>query len=98
MAHKKRARRALKILRGVKKFSRKHKLIKHAKEYGPTVAGTAITLGGYAAAVGTANPAWAAAGQIAGGAVTSMGNAAFAPSGRNDSSHNTGARPTGSSH
>lgn len=75
----KRRSQARKIIHGVKKFAKKHHAVRNLKKYGPGAAGAALTLGGIVAAGMTANPAFAAAGQVAGGAVSTIGTQALKP-------------------
>lgn len=62
---------ARKVLHGIKKLNKRHRLVHKLKKYGPAVLGTAVTLGGIAAASYYKNPALAAAGSVAGGAIES---------------------------
>ena len=63
----------------MKKFAKKHHAVRNLKKYGPGAAGAALTVGGIVAAGMTANPAFAAAGQVAGGAVSTIGTQALKP-------------------
>jgi len=60
-----------KILHGIKKLNKRHRLVHKLKKYGPGAAAAAVSLGGIAAASYYNNPALATAGSMAGGAIES---------------------------